>query len=194
MVGADSMKWGLMFLLVANLLMGCEAPQPYYYRGMNLLDVEFVFADVEHGTYPDTGILNHPTNPIDQALFAGKWDVEAFGYAPASYYVWATQLAVEATGDNQFYTAQALTSIYMLEMMDEYERYHVWQMAVNAHNALLEHFPDAVSYLADGVTYFPLAPLSYEALVTLGADVSNWHRIETEDGGIVIVPAAGSNQ
>ena len=67
-------------------------------------------------------------------------------------------------------------------------------MAVNAHNALLEHFPDAVSYLADGVTYFPLAPLSYEALVTLGADVSNWHRIETEDGGIVIVPAAGSNQ
>ena len=147
---------GPMFLLVANLLMGCEAPQPYYYRGMNLLDVEFVFADVEHGTYPNTGILNHPTNPIDQALFDGKWDVEAFGYAPASYYVWATQLAVEATGDNQFYTAQALTSIYMLEMMDEYERYHVWQMAVNAHNALLEHFPDAVSYLADGETYFPL--------------------------------------
>ena len=66
MVGADSMKWGPMFLLVANLLMGCEAPQPYYYRGMNLLDVEFVFADVEHGTYPNTGILNHPTNPIDQ--------------------------------------------------------------------------------------------------------------------------------
>ena len=183
-----------MFPLVANLFMGCEAPQPYYYRGMNLLDVEFVYADVEHGTYPNTGILNHPTNPIDQALFEGKWDVEAFGYAPASYYVWATQLAVEATGDNQYYTAQALTSIYSLDMMDEYERYHVWQMAVNAHTALLEHFPDSVSYLADGVTYFPLAPLSYEALLSLGADVSDWERIETEDGGFVIVPATGSQQ
>ena len=142
MVGADSTKWGPMFLLVANLLMGCEAPQPYYYRGMNLLDVEFVFADVEHGTYPNT--VSSTIQPIllIRLSLRGR-DVEAFGYAFASYYVWATQLAVEATGDNQFYTAQALTSIYMLQMMDEYERYHVWQMAVNAHN-VLKHFPDAV--------------------------------------------------
>ena len=99
---------------------------------------------------------------------------------------------VELTGDNQYYTAQALTNMYLLEMMDEYERYHVCNGG--EHTALLEHFPDSVSYLADGVSYFPLAPLSYEALVLLGADVSDWHRIETADGGVLIVPAAGSNQ
>ena len=41
------------------------------------------------------------------------------------------------------------------------------------------------------VTYFPLAPLSPS--YDLGCRCTNWHRIETEDGGIVIVPAAGSN-
>jgi len=196
MIGDDNTKWGPMFLLVANLLgFGCtEPPQPYLYRGMNLLDVEFVFVSEEHGAYPNTDILGDSTNPFPAPLFEQKWDVEAFGYTPASYYAWATQLAVEPIGDNQFYTAMALTNLYSQGMVDDYERYYVWKMAIQAHEALLIHFPDSVSYLADGVTNFPLAPLSYESLVTLGADVSAWRRVENADGSVSIEPSVGGAQ
>ena len=170
------MKWGPMFLLVANVLLGC-APQPYYYHGFNLRSVEFVLTSDEQGIYPNNGILTDPNNPFPTPLFEGKWDIESFGYPPASYYAWATQLAVEPIGENQYYTALALSNLYNLDLVDEYERFYVWDMAVRAHESVLLHFPDSVSYLADGVSSFPLAPLSYQALIDLGADVSEW-----EDG------------
>lgn len=184
MIGDTNTKWGHMFLLLANLL-GC-APQPYYYHGFNLWSIEFVLISPEQGIYPNTDILSDPNNPFSQPLFDDKWEIEAFGYPPASYYAWATQLAVEPIGENQFYTAQALTNMYTLDLVDAHEKFYVWDMAVRAHEAVLLHFPDSVSYLADGVSSFSLAPLSYQALVDLGADVSNW-QITTLDNGTIVM-------
>ena len=175
-----------MFLLVANLL-GC-APQPYYYRGINLLSIEFELVSDEHGIYPNSEILGHETNPFPDPLFDGKWDIESFGHAPASYYAWASQIAVEPTGENQFYTAMALTNLYQFEMVDDYERYYVWKMAVQAHESVLINFPNSISYLADEISSFSLAPLSYEALGNLGSDRSNWIEITLDDGSVAIVP------
>ena len=99
-------KEGPMFLLVASLL-GCAPPQPAYFEGMLLDDITFVYASDAHGIYPNTGILTDGSNPFaNRPLWAGKWDVESYGYPPASYYAWATQLAVEATGENQELSGQ----------------------------------------------------------------------------------------
>lgn len=174
-----------MFLLVVSLL-GC-APQSYYYHGINLLSIEFTLASDEHGIYPNSQILGHETNPFPDPLFDAKWEIESFGHPPASYYAWASQIAVEPTGENQYYTAMALTNLYQFDMVDEYERYYVWDMAVRAHEAVLLNFSDSVSYLQDGVSSFPLAPLSYAALETLGADVSDWVKLSLDDGSVIII-------
>ncbi len=191
MIGDVNTKWGPMFLLLVNLFGCAEPPQPYFYRGLNLLSIEFEYVSSEHGVYPNTDILGDPTNPFPNPLFEQKWDVESFGYTPASYYVWATQLAVEPIGDNQYYTANALSNLYLQDMVDDHERFYVWEMAVAAHEALLTHFPDSVSYLADGVASYPLAPLSYDALVSLGADVSGWREVVASDGSVSIEPVGG---
>ena len=175
-----------MFLLVVSLL-GCTPPQPAYFEGMLLDDITFVYASDAHGIYPNTGVLTDESNPFaNRPLWAGKWDVESYGYPPASYYAWATQLAVEATGENQYYTATALSNLYLFQMVDAYEAPLVWNMAVEAHRSVLTNFPHSVSYLADGVTNFPLAPLSYDALVLLGDDVSDWTKVTGDDGTVLI--------
>ena len=177
-----------MLHLVVSLL-GCTHPQPVYYEGLSLASIEFVYVSPEHGTHPNTGILSDSNNPFaGSALWDDKWDVETYGHPPASYYAWATQLAVEPVGENQYYTASALTSMYNFQTVDLDYLPLVWKMAVNAHLSILENFPHSVSYLADEITSFQLAPLSYEALELLGADLSGWTMVTADDGTVLILP------
>ena len=159
-----------MFLLVANLH-GC-APQPYYYRGLNLLSIEFELVSDEHGIYPNSEILGHETNPFPDPLFEGKWDIESFGHAPASYYAWASQIAVEPTGENQFYTAMALTNLYQFEMVDDHKEfmYGKWRYKPTIQYTVYQ--TPSLIWQMESLAF--LAPLSYEALGNLGADRSNW--------------------
>ena len=175
-----------MFSLVASLV-GC-LPAAVYDVGTELAEIEFVYTDSSHGVHPNTGVLFDSNNPFRPPMGEDRWRIESSSYAPARYYSWASQLAVEPIGENQFYTASALADMVTLEELDPYELYYAWEMAVAAHQAVLTYFPESVSYLADGVTDFPLLPLSYEALISLGAEPQGWSKLLDEDGEPVYFP------
>ena len=178
-----------MFSLVASLV-GC-LPAAEYDVGLDLAAIEFVYTDSSHGVHPSTGILQDPNNPFQPPMGEDRWRIESSGYAPARYYSWASQLAVEAIGENQYYTAAALSDMVILEALDPYELYFAWEMAVAGHQMVLDEFPESVSYLADGETSFPLLPLAFEALISLGAQPKGWSKLLDDDGEPIYVPSGG---
>ena len=102
---------------------------------------------------------------------------------PSSFYLWATLLVREGQGEAQYFAATALSEIYAYGLASEAELPYVRLMAIAGFQSLLDNFPDAVSYNADGVSSYPLAPLAYEGIVTLGGSVSGgWVVIEGEGG------------
>ena len=74
--------------------------------------------------------------------------------------------AYEPTGENQLYTGMALSDMWTFEEAKGADLVFVRQMAIDAFQSVLDNFPDSVSYLADGVTFFPLAPLPTTASST----------------------------
>ena len=61
-------------------------------------------------------------------------------------------------------------------------------MTVRAYQSVLDNFPDSVSYLADGVTSFPLNIIAYDALIELGeTPTGGWAVILDEDGKRVLI-------
>jgi hypothetical protein len=61
-------------------------------------------------------------------------------------------------------------------------------MTVRAYQSVLDNFPDAVSYLADGVTFFPLNILAYDAIVELGeTPTGGWVVVTSEEGDRVLI-------
>ena len=118
----------------------------------------------------------------------GKWEVYDHGAWPASFYAWATELTAEPTGENQYYTAVCLHRIYDLERAEDSDLFFVRLMAIAAYQAVLDHFPDSVSYDASGSWSFPLAPLAYEGIVALGGTPEGgWIVVQTPDGGTAVV-------
>ena len=65
-------------------------------------------------------------------------------------------------------TAAALHDMYLREESQPEDIYAVRDLAIDAYQALLDHFPGSVSYLADGETTFDLEPLACQGIVDLG--------------------------
>ena len=142
---------------------------------------EFVYGDVigqeplrlyseNVGVYPDTSVLEDPNNPFLGDIPVGdlKWDIESFGTDVAAFYSWASILAVEPTGEHQFYTAQNLANIYAngLAVQEDLER--VREQAIAAYQAVLDAFPDAESFDSSGTFAFELITPTYFAILDLG--------------------------
>ena len=181
-----------MFTLVYSLL-GCTTPEPAeFVYGFDMSALELNLMSPRMGIYPSTVVLEDPNNPFaDGPLWLDKWTVEETGYPAVRFYGWATQLAVEPIGENQFYTAKALDDCYRLSCVPSDQLYYVWQLAIDAYQAQLDHFPDSLGYLADGVTSFPFSPLSYMAIEALGGAVDGWIMVEDEDGNVAVLPTGG---
>ena len=181
-----------MFTLAFSLF-ACEPLEPAEYDyGIRLDDLELILHSRNVGIHPSTSVLDVPENPFSNApLWDEKWVVEDAGFPPARFYGWATQLAVEPVGENQFYTARALDDCYQLGCVPSDQLYYVWQLAVDGYQAQLDHFPDGISYLADGETSFALSPLSYLAIEALGGSVEGWMMIEDEEGNAAVLPTGG---
>ena len=67
------------------------------------------------GVYPDTCILDDPNNPYARANVSEDNKFELNDGAPsakARFYMWATMLARNPSGENQYYTAVSLHEVY----------------------------------------------------------------------------------
>ena len=134
----------------------------------------------DEGIHPSQTVLQDEGNPFRAGLGPEtKWLIESHDdtipeYAGSipRFYAWATMTAYEPTGENQLYTGMALSDMWTFENKGA-DLVFVRQMAIDAFQSVLDNFPDSV-LRADGVTFFPLAPLPTTASSTGGEPQGGW--------------------
>ncbi len=171
--------------LVLTALTACAETDPVYRYGFDLAELEFNLHTADMGVHPDKTVLEDPNNPFKWGSMEidTKWDIENTGRVVARFYCWATMLAREPAGEHQYYTAEALADIWKTERADAVYLPFVKTMAIRGYQAVLDSFPDSVSYLPDGITSFPLNILAYDALIEMGENPEgDWYVITEEDG------------
>ena len=172
-----------LFLLCAACAVDGEP-----WGGAPLPDGPLVLYSADEGVHPDRSVLDDPGNPFaDGALSdAAIWEIQRSGGAVAAFYAWATQNARGATGERQYYAALDLKVIFERELTEEPPA--VRARAIRAFQAVLDHFPDAVTYDATGTIAYELATPSVQAILDLGGEVQGgWVLVTREDGSVVAV-------
>lgn len=184
------MRTAALSLLLALPLAGCEPTAPVYDYGIYLDDVEFSLFDTEMGVYPNTAILADPANPFaaDGVGVETKWDILSAGYWPATFYAWGTLTAQQPNGEHQYYTAVAAHEMYQRADVETQDLYYVWRIAIGGYQAVLDHFPDAVTYDATGTVAYPLAPIAYTSIEALGGRPEGWTLVTGDDGTQTVIP------
>ena len=156
---------------MSGLLMGC-APEPGAWRlGDDLTDLRFDPWTEDVGVYPDVSILDDPNNPFVGSLDPNsdlKWQLQDSG-CDRAVYSWATALAIQPTGEHQFYTAACMQALYEGGRVDDDDLFLVYTLAVRGYEQVLESFPDSVTYDATGTIAYDLAPIAEAALQSIGA-------------------------
>ena len=173
--------------------LGCSLPAPTYSYGIALGEVELQLIDEAEGVHPSDAALRDPNNPFaaDGIADETRWIVQDAGYWPASFYAWATALALRPNGENQLYTALAAQQIYERREADTALLYYVRNVAIDGYQAILDDFPDDVTYDATGTIAYPVAPTAYAAIESLGATPIGWVKVESPDGTVALVRAPG---
>lgn len=178
----------MLLLLTAACI---DEPATYVY-GQDLDELELVLVSRDVGVYPDTSILDDANNPFVTGMDSElKWELTSAGAWVPAFYAWGTTLAYAPTGEAQFYTALSLGEIYARQLAEPEDLYFVWALAVDGYQAVLDHFPDSVTYDETGTIAYDLAPLAYQAIVALGGEPEgDWVVVVTEDGGTAVVPGS----
>jgi hypothetical protein len=181
-------------LLVVLLLAGACGPPAQYRFGTNVSGLRFKPIDRREGVFPNTSVAQDPANPF---RFSGanlrgqpdggvgtKWQLlGSVGGVPA-FYAFATALSQEPTGENQLYTAQMLGEVALSGAFDDsVTEAQVREMAIAGYTAVLDWFPNSVSYLGDGKTFFYVDTLAYQGAVALGAPMHGFALVPNVDGG-----------
>ena len=165
------MRMKMVMLCCFLMGAGCADPEPAaYFYGYDLSTLKiFEPQDKTEGIYPSMTVLDNPQNPFSQIQpnAETKWDLENASLTVA-FYGWASILAFEATGEHQYYAASNLKAIYQKEECEAEDLEQIKEMAINAFASVLINFPTSISYLADGITSFPLAPLAEQGILELG--------------------------
>ena len=153
------------------LLLACVSEPPEYVYGIDVADIEFVLYDTDMGVYPNNSLARDPNNPFGEYGVDGpsRWDIYPTGAVPG-FYAFGTYLLVEPTGENQFYTAAAAHDIYLTRQAPAEDLWAVRQIAVGGYQAVLEYFPNDVTYDVTGTVSWQLAPLAEEGLIELGVE------------------------
>jgi hypothetical protein len=194
----------LLAAALAALALGCGEPAQYRF-GVNLSGLVLGPVSATEGIYPDISVLRDPANPFarypmgsDDAGIATKWRVlnggtSGVGLGPvAGFYAFATALAGEPTGENQYYTAKMLDQVYRSGAVADPGASPVStllpdggslvkEMAIEAYQRTLDAFPNGISYLdASATTYFRTATPAYLGIVGLGGRVKgSWSLVAT---------------
>jgi len=151
------------------LLLACQNPPAEWYYGEDLSQLAIVPISWDEGVYPDTSVLADPNNPFAEGIDAEiKWEILSTDCVPG-FYAFATALAMQPTGEHQFYTSQFLQTVYDSARLAPEDTYWGWSAAVRGYQVILDEFPDSVTYDITGTLAYPLAPLAYDAILQMGA-------------------------
>ena len=99
--------------------MACEPlPAPTYEYGIQLNDLELNLITENVGVYPDTSVLLDPNNPFRDGIQGdGETRFQALDAGPIpGFYAFATANAIIPFGENQFYAADNLKTIYQRQL------------------------------------------------------------------------------
>lgn len=172
-------------LLAITLVGGClDAGDFVYGESWEGRPLELVSDSV--GVYPDTSVLEDPNNPFALAPPSDddRWVIESTAGDVVAFYSWATLVATRPTGENQYYTGLKLRAIYETGQASQEDLASVRELSIAAFQAVLDHFPDSVTYDATGQFAYNLATPSYKAIIDLGGTVQgDWILVTTADGG-----------
>jgi hypothetical protein len=141
------------------------------------------------GVHPDRSVLDDPGNPFVDGHLGDQtvWQLQSNGGAVASFYAWATNNARGATGERQYYAALNLKTIYESMLAEEGELPAIREAAIGGFQAVLDYFPDAVTYDISGTIAYELVTPSVSAILDLGGTVDDWILVMTPDGRTVAV-------
>jgi hypothetical protein len=146
--------------------------------------------NASEGVYPDRSVLDDPANVFAIGALSDDsiWELQRNGGNVAAFYAWATANARGASGERQYYTALDLKAIYELDQVVPDDSARVRDLAIRGFQAVLDHFPLAVTYDATGTIAYELATPSVQAILALGGDVlGGWILITTGDGTVIAV-------
>jgi hypothetical protein len=171
--------------------LGC-LPAPTYVYGQDLDQLELVLLSETAGIAPDTSVLDDPNNPFADGFDAEmRWTLTSDEQFIAGFYAWATTNASGPHGEAQFYTGLMLHRVYDYQLSEPDDRYLVWTLAVGAYQAVLDQYPDDLTYDATGTVGYRLVPLAYQGIVDLGGvPEGNWVQVTNADGGTDVVPGS----
>lgn len=187
-----SMVAGLVFLL------GCETidKAEYFYEEDLSRLTRLSLTSGQSGIYPSEAVLAEPQNPFLRSPIGNetKWQIAISAPNPASFYCFATMLAREPTGEHQLYAAGFLKLVYENEEALEQHLPIIREMAIAGFQAVLDHFPDSVTYLSDGVSTIRLAPMAYQGIKSLGGNPEgDWYEVMLSDGSTTVVNGRQEN-
>ena len=185
-------RWPLASVVALGVV-ACELPAPQYRYGVALGDVRLQLIDENEGVYPNTSVLLDPNNPFaaDGVDDPTRWIIQDAGFWPASFYSWATALAERPSGENQLYTALAAQQLYERRAADNGLLFPIRAIALSGFQAVLDQFPDDVTYDATGTIAYPVAPTAYAGIEALGGTPVGWVLVEGDDGSVALVRTPG---
>ena len=180
----------ILALAALTLVSGCPE-EPSYVYPIELADIEYVFFDETEGIYPSTTVADSPYNPFATSGMddVTKWEVEASGAAAAAFYSWAMVNLRGPHGEAQFYTALNLQRIFERELTAPEDLFRLRGMAIDAYQAVLDNWPDDVTYAAEGFV-LPLNLLAFDGIVSLGGYPAGWVRITDDNGNAAVIQVA----
>jgi|GEM_PF-741112 len=175
---------------LAVLLVGCEIDPPEYQFGFNITGIDFVLYNENVGIHPNQDVLLDDNNPFkDTGVGADtKFEILSSGGNAGAFYAWATLLANQPNGEHQFYTAIKLRDLSESGELDDATSSIVREMAIRGFQAMLDNFPEAVTFDASGTISTRLATFAFNEIIGLGGSVQgDWELVSTPAGGTTAV-------
>jgi len=183
-----------LFVGLALLAAACGGDNEQYRFGFNTTGIQFELFNETEGIYPSEVTLDNPRNPFREFAIGEdtKFDILDDGGNAAAFYAWATVLANQPTGENQFYTATKLRDIFLANEVPQQDRQIVRQMAIEGFQRVLDCFPDSVFFDVTGTFSRRLATLAFIEILELGgAPEGDWILVEDSNGNPTAVRSTG---
>jgi hypothetical protein len=101
----------------------------------------------------------------------------------ADYYSWATLMALNATGEEQYYVGVNLQAVWTVGLASADDTPHVQSQAIAAYQAMLDNFPTAVTYDASGTIAMELETPAVQGIIALkGMPANGWVLVNDVNG------------
>ena len=181
-------------LILVLCAVACGDDSARYRFGENITGIQFELFSETEGIHPSEVTLSNPHNPFREFIIGEdtKFDILDDGGNAAAFYAWATVLAGQPTGENQYYTATKLRDIFFANEVPQQDRQIVRQMAINGFQRVLDCFPDSVFFDTTGTFSRRLATPAYLEILELGgAPEGDWILVEDSNENPTAVRSTG---